>query len=36
MLNGVVMVSYFNQLRTEGLSQVRAVVEGAQVHSCSS
>ena len=31
VLNGVVMVSYFNQLRATGLSYLRAVVEGAQV-----
>src|SRR5256712_12716605 len=31
VLNGVVMVSYFNQLREEGLGTVRAVINGALV-----
>jgi cobalt-zinc-cadmium resistance protein CzcA len=29
VLNGVVMISYFNELREQGLSLARAVVEGA-------
>src|SRR4029077_13361252 len=31
VLNGVVMVSYFNQLREEGLASYQAVVKGALV-----
>src|SRR5437667_10071034 len=31
VLNGVVMVSYFNQLRQSGLAPFRAVVQGALV-----
>ena len=31
MLNGVVMVSYFNQLRSRGLAAYEAVIEGSLV-----
>ena len=31
VLNGVVMVTYFNQLRAQGLSALQAVIDGAQV-----
>ena len=30
VLNGVVMVTYFNQLREQGMDLQRAVVEGAR------